>query len=154
VALIVRHSWLLFIAVTCANGAAWWIRGKKEMALHPELAPGYRSLIRGWVVYGNIPWVVMGMGILFGGVPSAFDYLNPRNGPFVVAWYVSVVALWVATAHWIFLRGGAEAMVRHPGLLNQPAPQASAIKGVVALALLGGVVGMTLMILGYLPSAR
>jgi hypothetical protein len=152
--LIFRHAWLLFIAVTCANGVTWWIRGKKEMAQHPELAAGYRSLIRGWVVYGNIPWVVMGIGILFGGVPSVFDYFNPRNGPFVVAWYVSAVALWIATAYWIFLRGGAEAVVRHPGLLNWPAPRPSGIKALVALSLLSGVVALTMMILGYVPNAR
>jgi hypothetical protein len=152
--LIFRHAWLISIAVTCANGVSWWVRGKKEMAQHPELVAGYRSLIRGLVVYGNIPWVVMGIGILFGGVPSVFDYFNPRNGPFVVAWYVSVVALWVATAYWIFLRGGAEAMIRHPGLLNLPAPQPSGIKALVALSLLGGVVGLTMMILGYFPGAK
>lgn len=153
--LILRHAWLLFIAVTCVNGVTWWIRGKKEMAQHPELAAGYRSLIRGWIVYGNIPWVVMGIGILFGGVASVFDYFNPRNGPFVVAWYVSVVALWVTTADWIFLRGGAEALIQHPGLLSRPAPQSpSAIKTIVALALLGGVVGLTMMVLGYVPSAK
>jgi hypothetical protein len=92
VELIFRHAWLLFIGVTCANGAIWWTRAKKEIAAHPELTETYRELVRGWLIYGNLPWVVMGAGILAGGVPSVFQYFNPRNGPFVIAWYVTVVA--------------------------------------------------------------
>jgi hypothetical protein len=149
--LIFRHSWLLFVAVTCANGAVWWSRGKKEIANHPELEQGYRQLVRGWLIYGNLPWVVMGAGILLGGVPSVWQYLNPRNGPFVIMWYVTVVALWVATVYWVFLRGGAEALVRHPGLLNLPVQQPWAVKALVVLMLLGGVAGLAMMILGDTP---
>jgi hypothetical protein len=149
-----RYAWVLFIAVTCANGAIWWSRGKREIARHPELAEGYRSLLRGWLVFGNLPWLVMGAGILLGGVPGVFEYFNPRNGPFVIAWYVTVVALWFATVFWIFLRGGAEALSRHPGLPNLPVQEPWAVKALVVLMLAGGVAGLTMMILGYVPSPR
>ena len=149
--LIFRHTWLLFIAVTCANAAVWWARGKKEIAKHPELESGYRQLIRGWLIYGNLPWAVMGAGILFGGVPSAWHYFNPRNGPFVVAWYVTGAALWVATVYWVFFRRGAEALIRHPGLLNLPVQQPWAVKALVILMLTGGAAGLAMMIFGDLP---
>ena len=110
---------------------------------------GYRSLIRGWLLYGNLPWVVMGVGIVYGDVPSDFHYFDPRNGPFVVAWYVTVVVLWVLTAYWVFLRGGAEALIRHPGLLNLPVQEPWAVKAAVVLMLLGGVAGLTMMCLGF-----
>jgi hypothetical protein len=149
-----QHAWVLFIVVTCANGAIWWSRGKKEMAEHPELEEGYRSLIRGWLLYGNLPWVVMGVGIVFGGVPSVFHYFDPRNGPYVIAWYVTVVALWIVTAYWVFVRDGAEALIRHPGLLNLPTQEPWAVKALLVLMLAGGIAGLTMMILGYAPTPR
>jgi len=149
-----RHAWVLFILVQCANGAVWWSRGKKEIAAHPELEAGYRSLIRGWLLYGNLPWIVMGAGIVFGGVPSIFHYFDPRNGPYVIAFYVTVVALWILTAFWVFVRGGAEALIRHPGLLNLPSQEPWAVKALIVLMLAGGVAGLTMMILGYAPTPR
>src|SRR6187399_264007 len=82
VSLFFRHAWLLFIAVTILNGAVAWRRVQPRMAAHPELRAGYRRLMRGWLVYGNVPWVVMGLGILFGGLRGIADYFHPRNGPF------------------------------------------------------------------------
>src|SRR4029079_10166528 len=117
VELIIRHACLLVIVVTCANGAVWWVRGKKEIASHPQLERGYRYLVRRWLVYGNVPWVVMGGGILFGGVPSVSHYLNRRNGACVIAWCVTVAALSFGAVYWVFFRQGGEALVRHPGHL-------------------------------------
>src|SRR5881296_2823077 len=99
-----RHAWVLFIVVTCANGVSWWWQARKHIRAHPELRAGYRKLIGGWLIFGNLPFLVMGFGILFGGVPTVFDYLNPRNGPFAVTWYVTAVALWVASFFWLFFR--------------------------------------------------
>src|SRR5262245_50808865 len=143
--LLLRHTWLLFMAVMCANAAVWWIRARPHIARRPELEEGYRSLIRGWLVYGNIPWVVMGAGILFGGVPTIVHYFDPRNGPFVIAFYFSAIVLWILTAYWVFLRGGAEALIRHPGLLDLPSQDPRIVKLLVALSLAGGVAGLTMM---------
>jgi hypothetical protein len=88
----------------------------------------------------------MGAGILSGAVRSPFHYFNPRNGPFVIAFYVTVVALWIATFNWIFFRGGAEALVEYPGLLNLPVNRPWAVKVFFVLCLAGGVVGLSLMI--------
>jgi hypothetical protein len=146
---VFRHTWILFIAVTCANAAIWWNRGKKEIARQPELEAGYRSMIRGWLIYGNLPWVVMGTGIVLGDVPSVSHYFDPRNGPFVVAFYVTVVGLWILTAYWVFFKGGAEALIRHPGLLNLPSQSPAAVKAMVVLTLASGFAALTMMLLGY-----
>jgi hypothetical protein len=146
VELIFRHAWLLFIAVTCVNAAMWWKSGQKEIAAHPELRTSYPVLVRGLLVFGNLPWIVMGAGILLGQVPSTFHYLNPRNGSFVIAWYVVVVATWVATTYWIFCRGGAETLVRHPGLLNPSIRKPWVFKGLWLLSVAGGIAGLMVMI--------
>src|SRR5436190_21486249 len=94
--LIFRHAWFFFVLVTCANGATWWYRGRRKMAENPELRQGYRRLIRSWVIFQNLPWIVMGFGVLVGGVPSVFHYFSPRGGgPFVIAFWVTVVVLWI-----------------------------------------------------------
>src|SRR5215471_8013343 len=79
-----------------SNAVVWRWRARKHISANPALAAGYERLIRGWLVYGNLPWGVMGLGILFGGVPTMFHYFNPRNGPVVLLWYGVVVPLWLA----------------------------------------------------------
>src|SRR5580693_2773384 len=88
---VFRHAWVLFILVQCANGAIWWRRAQPRIAQNPALRDGYCRLIKSWLTYGNLPWLVMGAGILSGAVPSPFHYFNPRNGPFVIAFYLTVV---------------------------------------------------------------
>lgn len=76
--LIFQHAWLMFILVTCLNAFSIWKTAKKEIARDAELEGGYRSMVRGLVIYGNIPWIVMGAGVVFGGVPDVFHFLNPQ----------------------------------------------------------------------------
>jgi len=90
----------------------------------------------------------MGAGILFGGVPSVFHYLNPRNGPFVIAFWAAVVALWIATFYWLFFRGGAEDLITHPGLLNLAVQSPWAVKVFFLLGVGGGVLALLAMIVG------
>jgi hypothetical protein len=83
----------------------------------------------------------MGGGVVVGGAPSVFHYFNPRGGPFVIAFWVTVVVLWIGTYRWLF-RGGAEELVAHPGLLNiQVGPRV--IKLLFLLALAGGVAAIS-----------
>jgi len=115
---VFRNFWIMGIVVQCANGSSWWSRAKKEIAVHPELENGYRMLVRRFVVFGNIPWIVMGFGCIYGGVPTVFDYFHPGSGPFVFAFWITVIALQIALSYWILIRDGAETFIRYPGLLR------------------------------------
>jgi len=149
-----RHAWLLFIFITCLNGVIWRWRARKYISADPTLAAGYTRLIRGWLVFANLPWLVMGLGILFGGVPTIWHYLNPRNGPVVLIWYGTVVTLWVASIYWLFFRRGAEILIAHPGLFNLPSDRPWVLKGYFLLCLAGGVAGLLMMILWDVPPPR
>jgi hypothetical protein len=151
VPIVLRHVWVMFVVVTCINGAIWWRRAQPHIRANPALRTGYRALIRGWLIWGNLPWLLMGAGILFGGVPTVFHFFNPRNGPFVVAWYLTVVALWIASAYWIFLRRGAETLLAYPGLLNLPPDRPWVVKGYFLLCLAGGVFGLLMMVVSNFP---
>jgi len=150
--LIFRQAWILFIAVTSLNGFIWWWRAQPRIAENPALEAGYRRLIKAWLIWGNLPWLVMGAGIVFGGVPSTFHYFNPRNGPFVIAFYVTVVVLWIATFYWMFFRGGAETLIAHPGLFNVPGNRPWVLKAYFLVCLAGGIVGLSMMIFGNIQA--
>ena len=131
--------WLIAIAVTCANAYILYFRSKGEVARNPELKEGYDSLLKGFLIAMNIPWVVMGVGILAGGVQSLFDYSDPRTGnPYVIAFHSTVFILWALCVFWIYFGGGAEFLVRHPGWMNYNIKSVLALKLLLALFLFGG----------------
>ena len=141
--LIDRYAWLFFILVTCINGASWWNRGRREIATDPTLAAGYRRLVRGLVIWGNVPWVVMGAGILSGSVPGVFSYFNPRNSPFVVGWLAVILLVMLMLTYWVCFRGGAEDLARHPGIVNSDRP--AMIRFTVVVALIGQIIAIVMM---------
>jgi hypothetical protein len=146
VSLIFEYFWVAFILTTAANAAIWWSRGKPYRERDASLTEGYRSLVRGFLFWGNVPWFVMGLGILVGSVPTIFHYFNPKSlNPFVLGWFGSIFVLWVLGTHWLFFRGGAEQLIRHPGLI-QPQPKSpSAIKNLWLLGLAGGIFAIFMM---------
>jgi len=144
--IVFRHFWIVFVLVTLANGATWWHRGRRHRERDPSLASGYRSLVGGFVTWGNLPWVVMGAGILFGGVPSIFHYFDPKSSnPFVIAFFGSIFLLWVLGTHWLFARGGAELIVRHPGLTEPETISPGRIKLLWIVGVAGGIAGVAVM---------
>src|ERR1700704_3277288 len=103
-----RHGWLFFVAATFANAAIWWYRGRQKMAENPALVSGYRRLIWGLLVYGNIPWLVLGVGF-------ELPYLLPT---LLITFFVVVIILWIGASYWIFFGGGSKDLAMHPGILR------------------------------------
>jgi hypothetical protein len=61
----------------------------------------------------------MGIGCTVGKVPSVWYYFRPRDGnPYVLAWFGSVVALWIMGTVWLFFRNGAETLAKYPGIFT------------------------------------
>ena len=150
--LISQHFWLVFIIITFANAGIMFKRSRAHVATNPELEDGYKSIIKGVMTWGNIPWVVMGAGILFGGVPSIWHYFRPIDGNyFVIGWFISVFLIWFLGTYWLFIKGGAELLVTHPGIFNRDLKSAGAVKLVWLLCLAGGIAGVTMMFLTDVP---
>jgi hypothetical protein len=147
--IINRYFWAALIVVTCVNAAVWWRRAQPVLEQQPERREGFRRLIRGWLIYGNIPWIVMGFGIVFGGVPSVFHYFNPKGGPFVIAWYVTIVLLWLLIGAWLFFMRGAEQLIEYSAPLNLRTQNPFMIKLFFLLGVGAGAVTLTMMLLGY-----
>ena len=149
---ILRYFWLFGILVTFVNVPLVWRRARKRMAEDPDLAPGYRRLMFWFFGLLTIPWVVMGVGMTIGGVPTVLHYFRPRDGdPYVLAWHSCVVLLWIVTVVWIYFKGGAETLVKYPGFFYPESSSPLQIKFFTALALLGGLTAMLVMWFCDLP---
>ncbi len=150
--LIETYFWLICLAVLGLNAGIWRWRSRGHIARDPSLAEGYRSLINGMVKYGSIPFVIMGLGALSGGAPSIRDYFRPQDmNPYVLAFFGSVVLLWILCTWWLFARGGAETMARHPGLIQPHIDSPRLLKVLWALGLVGGVAGLVSMFYADIP---
>jgi len=117
--ILARYAWLVMLAGVLVNVPILWRRARPHIAAHPELAAGYRGLIRGFAFWMSLPWLAMGVGCTIGGVPTFVEFIRPAAGrPFVWAFWAVVYAEFLLLGWWAVWRGGAEALVRHPGMID------------------------------------
>jgi hypothetical protein len=150
--IIDKTFWLIAIGVTSVNAYLLRSRAAAEIARNPELQEGYDQLFKGYLICLNLPWVVMGLGILMGGAHGVTDYFDPRAGNlYVLAFHVTVFVLWGLMIFWVYLAGGAEFLVRYPGVMNVDIQSPSLLKFLLALMLVGGMAGEIAMWSRALP---
>ena len=159
--IIFKHTWIMFIAVTIANGLILKYRSKKYTAEKPELEDGYDKYFKGWLFYGNIPWVIMMIGNLSGMTQNTFEYFNPKAmNAIVLVFHFSIILLWVLSVRWIYFKNGAEFIETHPGLIQKSSLSgntnvtAKQIKLFFPLMLLGGIAGMIMMWIMDFPTPQ
>jgi len=150
--IIFKHTWIMFIAMTIANGLIFKYNSKKYILEKPELEAGYNTFIKGWLFYGNIPWVIMMIGNLSGMTNNSFDYFMPRQmNPMVLLFHAAIIILWGLSSWWIYFRGGAAFIEKHPGLVQKSSwngkhnVTAKQVKLFYPLMLLGGIIAMIMM---------
>lgn len=150
--LVLRHFWVAFVLVTFVNGRTWRSRVESLIEEQPALGPGYQRLYRGYLFWLNLPWIVMGTGILSAQVTSVFDFLRPSDGNVFVLWWWGLNAMLLCLGtYWIFFRGGAQTLARHPGVYMVPRWPAAKLR-LYWLAVVAWNLGIaTLLFLG-LPS--
>src|SRR5262245_4576008 len=124
-----RYGWVLLVAGMLLNIPFLWRRVRPHIAAHPELVGGYRLLLFGLATGLSLPWLVMGFGCVVGGVPTIFHFLSPASGgPFVWTFWVVVYAEFLLVGYWVVFGGGAEILVRYPGVMNFQFNSASRLK--------------------------
>jgi hypothetical protein len=73
-----------------------------------------KVLRRRFAVVAALPWVVMGIGMVLGGVPNVWYYFRPQDqNPYVWAWFGTVFLVAIAFAWWIFFRDGAAKIISY-----------------------------------------
>jgi hypothetical protein len=137
--LIVNNFWVFLILASVYSAFLLKFRSRKFIEQQPELREGYDRLIVGELVYLNIPWVIAGVGIVFGNVPGFFSYFAPSDGNlFILAFQVSIVVLCLFTFWWVYFKGGAEFLVEHPGVFTQEIKSPVLLKLLIGAALAFG----------------
>src|SRR5450432_3732974 len=130
---------------------------RNRTRLEPDFAYADRMLrikVYGWM---SLPWLMMGVGQLFGGIPSVWHYFRPQDGnPWVLAFFAAVVVVWFAAVYWIYVRDGARAIVEHQLLVGNTSVGPSVltphqVKLLLGLILLSGACGLAMMFLANIP---
>jgi len=147
-----KWFWALCILTTFVNGAVFRFRAQKHIKLNPELGEGYNKIIKGFVIWCSIPWIVMGIGCTVGGVPSVWYYFNPKAGNlYVLAFFASVFLIWVLGSYWILFKGGALDLVKYSGILNYDIKNPTILKLIWIICVLGGIVAVLMMFTQNIP---
>jgi hypothetical protein len=148
--LIFKHFWIACIIVMFVNYFILKNETQKYIQQNTDLKTGYDKLFKAFLIFGTIPWIIMGLGDLSGMVNNVFDFLNPKAlNPFVLALHLYMIIVYVMLIRWIYFKKGAEFLVQHPDFFRinagwrksiQPTP--ILIKLFFALMLLGGISAM------------
>ena len=141
-----RYFWAIGIVLAVVNTAIKWVQIRPRMQESPELAPGYITLLRGFWVTSTLPWIPMGIGIMWGNVPTVWHFLFLDSGnPYVLAWWVTYWCWNGVMAYWILFNGGAKILVTHPGFLRGNLKNPKWVKVWILLALAGAAIATVIM---------
>ena len=143
---VLRHVWLLFVLVTCVQAVIWRQRAQSRIVVDRRLDTRFRIFIRIWLVYANLPWLLLAGGVLCGLVPDSIKALNARTGPVAALAYITIVLLWVAIFEWLFFQGGAETLLAYPGVFDIPFRRPWTVKLWFLFCLSAGVTGACLLL--------
>lgn len=157
--IISRYAWVLFIGVMVVNYFMIKSRVQEHIDKNPDLKSGYDKILKAIFIYGTIPGFIMAIGSLTGRTNSVYDYFHPRTlNPFVLILHFYIIVIWILAVRWIYFKNGADILVRHHKVLairgfgDSVTPTSAIIKIVFALALLGGIVGMTMLWFADFPA--
>jgi hypothetical protein len=75
-----------------------------------------------------------------------WHYIKPKDGnPYVIASFISIFTVWLSGTYWLFVKDGAEMLVRHPGIFRSDFSSPAKVKLFWALSLVGGIAGVIMM---------
>lgn len=107
-----KYFWIVFILYSFymvsapKSLLAGWEKNDKIM-------DEYKALRKNILMFMNLPWLIMGIGIISGSVSSMFEYLLPAKGnPFITLFFISAALLWAVSLYWVFMLNGAEKAAR------------------------------------------
>jgi hypothetical protein len=150
--MIFKYFWFFIIIVNLINANNLKVKSRKYIAESPGREDGYNKIIKIFIIYANIPWFIMGAGILSGLTVTVFDYIRPSDfNPAVLAFYASLLTIWLYGFYWIFFKHGADFLSEHPGLFMKKKKDITSprlIKFYSAVTVIGGIIIMIILWFG------
>lgn len=140
--------WLVYEVVVCANLWFWWTTSSR----HPDRVHEFKKFALGFVIWANIPLIVMAIGMTTGRVPSGWHYMRPQDSnPYVLALYGSGFLMWILGFYWVFYHGGAEKLSRNLSLRTEILSSTTYVKILYILTLIGMICGIIFVVVLDLP---
>ena len=150
--LIAQNFWIIAIVVTCINFLMFKDKVKGYVKQNPELDIDYEKLFQHYFFWFNVPWIIMGIGLITRGVPSITDYFRPQDGnPFVLVWYISIFSLWTVGTYWLLFKGGAEMLTAYPGALKGKVTNPILIKILWVICIIWGIAAVIFLYNNDIP---
>jgi hypothetical protein len=129
-----RYVWVFFLLMGFTNTYLGWRSLLTHIKDNEALKSKYRLIFTQYAIWTNLPWVVMGAGILSGEANGVLDYLVPSSGNLTVAiWWGLFFFMNYALVVWIFFAGGAEKLEQYPGLPTILSGSAASIRIVTSI---------------------
>jgi hypothetical protein len=104
-----KYFWALCIVITYVN---FYVLPRRRAAVNDAAAIDSATLqsTRRRVFFAMlVPWVVMGIAQVVGGVPNVWSFFQPRElNPYVWSWCLTIFALSCAFAYWVVFADGAK----------------------------------------------
>ncbi len=112
--ILTKHFWAVAIGVNLLNVTLLKKNIKRHVQQQPELAVGYNDLLKKFAIYLNLPWALMGAGVMVGRIDSLSDIMNIRGAdPFILVWWVVLLLDIAVIDYWIIYRKGAERLITY-----------------------------------------
>jgi hypothetical protein len=107
-----RYFWLLCLGISAYQYVVG-IRALRSRDPDDPRASAEAIVLRRWfIILSDLPWVVMGWGVLVGRVPNIWYFFRPQDrNPYVVGWFATLFILAFGFAFWVFFLEGAEKVV-------------------------------------------
>ena len=150
---LTQFIWILFILVNFFNTYLIRKKAAKYIAESPENENGYKIISKNFLIYGSIPWIIIGIGNTFGHTESVFDYFQPsKMYPMVLLFHFSILVIWILLIRFIFFKNGAKFLENHPGIIRVNSfgnindnPSENTIKLITIVGIIGGIIAMSMM---------
>ncbi len=139
---LLYYAWVVGIIITIMRAFMWRFTGKAYIEKNPELLEGYKKYSKNFVLLECTPWIIMGICSQCDNL-TFFDFVFYKNTEslFVVFFLASLLLMTLFEFKWLFFRGGAEIIVKHPGLFGINFTKARVLKTAHCFAASCGVDG-------------
>jgi hypothetical protein len=111
---VLKYFWLVIIVIGLVNSFILYFRSKQYWLLGEKQKQEVLKLIKSVTIFSLCPWVFMGIASVAGNINSVIQFIvGVTRNYYVTSWYILIVIYFGIYLYWIFLKNGAETIVKY-----------------------------------------
>lgn len=119
--LLFKHFYIFIILGGFANYFSFRKRAKTLAHTHPDLTAGNQKILKAILIYGNLPWIFWGIGVLCGRIDSPVELFQPADlNPFVLLVHACILLIYFLLVKFVFFNNGAAFLEKHMPIFQHP----------------------------------